>query len=423
MSNKNYETVFFLEKIQGSYPITVNLPDSKSIANRMQVLASLTEETEVHIVKPSNDIQILKKLLSSISEELYTEDAGTAARFMTAVCAVRGRACTLSGSKRMQERPFAPLIEALRKLGADITSLDKEGFLPLRFGTFFQKSKNAELPGDISSQFVTALLLVGFQLPEGLHLYVRKPVFSFPYIRMTLNILKDFGISFQENETDSFFEVIIPHQKAKPLPVYEVEKDWSAASYFFALAAISDDFEVRLKGLRSQSVQGDRRMLEFAEIFGVSFSENEEGISFRSTERKPKISQMLTLDFSDCPDLVQTIALICAAQGREVLFTGVKSLRIKETDRVTALKNELAKFGITLIDEDENAFRIQKGEFKEAPGFVETYKDHRMAMAFAPLAALFPVYIQNPDVVRKSYPNFWNDFEKAGFKITSSGKD
>ncbi|WP_246010683.1 3-phosphoshikimate 1-carboxyvinyltransferase [Hymenobacter perfusus] len=364
----------------------------------------------------ANDTQLMQRLLADPAAPVFdAEDAGTVMRFLTAYLAMTGRQTELTGTARMQERPIKVLADALQELGARIEYLNQDGYPPLRLlgrtpqpATEEADFTELKVRGDISSQYISALLMVGPTLPHGLRIWLTGKVGSRPYIRMTLALMQHFGAQCRD-----LGEVLEVRPQAYEATNYTVEGDWSAASYWYAMVALAPaGSHLTLPTLRRYSWQGDQAIVAIMAQLGVhtEFLADE---TLRLTKRAPNAS--LTQDFTDCPDLAQTVAVVAAALGIPTTMTGLESLRIKETDRIAALQNELAKFGGSLTDEGAGVFQVSGQDFRVAGQTVATYHDHRMAMAFAPLALLGPLTLEAPQVVRKSYPQFWRELEKVGF--------
>lgn len=353
------------------------------------------------------------RLVNSPEHIIDVEDAGTTMRFLTAYFTVTGQQKIMTGTARMKERPIAILVNALRELGAEIHYLDKDGYPPHEIKGFGgQKTNTLRVRGDVSSQYISALMMVAPVLPQGLTLQFEGKVGSRPYIEMTAALMQHFGASCSLHED----KVIIPAQNYTPAS-FTVESDWSAASYWFSFAAMANQAEILLPRLSLQSLQGDSKIVSIMESLGVQAHLQNDLLVLSKIQRKKE----LHWDFTHCPDLAQTVAVICGATGIKGYFTGLESLRIKETDRIAALQNELRKIGADLIEEDKAHWTlVPSSKLPEFASF-ETYEDHRMAMAFAPLATLMDIDIENPAVVRKSYPNFWKDMKSFGFAITEAG--
>jgi 3-phosphoshikimate 1-carboxyvinyltransferase len=352
----------------------------------------------------ANDTQLMMRLVNSTAQEINVEDAGTTMRFLTAYFSVARQAKIMTGTHRMKERPIGILVEALRSLGVEIEYLEKDGYPPLKINEFkAQKTNSISIRGDVSSQFISALMMVAPSLPQGLTLTLQGKIGSRPYIEMTASLMKHFGVyaDFHDNV------ISIQPQNYHPAE-FTCESDWSAASYWFAFTALASDADIVLPRISLTSLQGDRAIAEIMKNLGVEAKENQNEIRLTKT----KSIQGFDWDFTHCPDLAQTVAVVCAAKGVTANFTGLESLRIKETDRILALQTELRKIGADLVEHDPAHWTLVPSKKLTLHASFKTYKDHRMAMAFAPLSAVMEVSIENPDVVRKSYPRFWDDIAK-----------
>jgi 3-phosphoshikimate 1-carboxyvinyltransferase len=386
-----------------------NLPASKSISNRVLILDALAgNKSTLHNLSDANDTQLMLNLVRSGDQTIDVEDAGTTMRFLTAYFSVTNQHKIITGTERMKERPIGILVDALRALGADIDYLEKGGYPPLEIKQFSgQKTSTLRIRGDVSSQFISALMMVAPILPQGLTLHLEGKIGSRPYIEMTASLMRMFKARCEVLER----EVNIPPQRYEPVD-FTVESDWSGASYWFAFAALAAEAQILLPRLFLDSLQGDSAILKIMEPLGIKSSM--EGGLMKLT--KTPSAQDISWDFTHCPDLAQTVCVVCAAKGIEGKFTGLESLRIKETDRIAALQNELRKIGADLLEEKDHWKLLPTKRFPDK-AFFNTYKDHRMAMAFAPLATLFDIEIENPPVVRKSYPKFWDDMRLVGFQL------
>jgi 3-phosphoshikimate 1-carboxyvinyltransferase len=402
-----------IKKHSGKVYCSVTPPSSKSESNRVLIINALTGfKSDLQNLSNARDTQTMIRLLNSNDDVLDVIDAGTTMRFLTAYYAFSGEKKILTGTKRMCERPIKLLVDALKTLGAGIGYLQKEGYPPIEIEVFDKsrvKYNHIKIKGDVSSQYITALLMIAPSLPNGLILELEGKIGSRPYIEMTLTLMKHFGVHSEWKENI----ISIEPQEYKPA-YYKVESDWSAASYWYSIAALSTECKIEILGYKEDSLQGDRVIVDIMDQLGVKSTFTKEGIILEKKEAVKSITQ----DFTACPDLAQTIAVICAAKGIECTMTGLESLRIKETDRIAALQNELRKFGSDLIEvEKDLKFKVKNSTFRANGQSVETYKDHRMAMAFAPLALLGEIEIERPDVVEKSYPHYWEDLKKAGFSV------
>ena len=402
---------------------TAQLPASKSEANRALILQALAGGGTLGNLSDAHDTQLMRRLLAAApsTSVLDAEDAGTVMRFLTAYLAVTNWHGHLVGTARMEERPIRVLVEALRQAGASIDYLKNEGYPPLELAGF-EVAKVDEAPtelavrGDISSQYISALLMVGPRLPGGLRLTLTGHIGSRPYINMTVALMQLFGADYSAQGD------VLTVRSGQYRPTdYMVESDWSAASYWYELVALAPvGSEIMLPGLRRESLQGDQAIAEMMTHFGVATTFLPDGVHLQQQPLAPP-TEILTLDFTDCPDLAQTVAVVAAALGRPVDMTGLESLRIKETDRIAALQTELARFGGDLREVGEGRFRAESNGFAVQNQSVATYHDHRMAMAFAPLAMRGALTIESPTVVKKSYPQFWNELAKSGFAISEAG--
>ena len=409
-----------LSKPNRSLTGTITLDGSKSIANRVLIIQALCAEAfSIEKIAGSRDTETLQRLLNSKDETLDTGAAGTTFRFLTAYLALQKGTQILTGSDRMKQRPIGVLVEALRGLGAQIEYVEQEGYPPLRIGEPKQVRGGAlSISAGTSSQYISALLLIAPTLPEGLQLTLEGTIVSRPYIEMTLNIMRYFGAEVTWMEQT--IKVAPGVYRGRP---FTVEADWSAASYYYAMAAFGEEVDLQLNGLYRDSVQGDAVVADIMRAFGIETEYNDTGIRLTRSGREKRA---LDQDFLTCPDLAQTVAVACAGTGKSGMFTGLETLRIKETDRIAALQNELAKVQVWLSqlpakftgDPSREYFMIEgNATFTDTPTFA-TYEDHRMAMAFAPLAMLHPVAIEEPEVVVKSYPEYWNDLRQLGYVVT-----
>lgn len=393
---------------------SIDLASSKSESNRALIINALSGgNNQLGNLANARDTETMIRLLASPNEETWDVlDAGTTMRFLTAYATVQGKARVMTGSKRMKERPIALLVDALRSIGANISYQEIEGYPPMRIHDFDKTCTNNKITirGDVSSQYISALLMIAPILPNGLELTLTGKVGSRPYILMTLNLMKHFGAEHTwEDDT-----IKVGHQKYQE-NAYTIEADWSAASYWYSIVALSEDknAKIELLGLRKKSNQGDSVLVELMNQLGVQSTFTENSVILTKKEAQSSV----VWDFSDCPDIAQTISVVCAAKGISAELTGLESLRIKETDRIDAIKNELAKFGVTVEVEGDEVIKIPSPKFTmPSDAFINTYKDHRMAMAFAPLALLGNITIEDDQVVNKSYPDFWRDLKTVGFE-------
>jgi 3-phosphoshikimate 1-carboxyvinyltransferase len=392
------------------------LSSSKSISNRALLLKALGGgQSTVSNLSSARDTQLMQRLVGSQEKTIDVMDAGTTMRFLTAYFSLTGKNKILTGTDRMKERPIELLVDALRKLGATIDYLDKEGFPPIETKGFAKQLTNElEIPGNVSSQYISALMMVAPTLPNGLTIKLKGEVGSVPYICMTASLMEEFGVT---PELD-FKEGIIKIQNStfKTANVV-VEADWSSASYWFGFTALAKEADITLPNVSEKSLQGDRVIVEIMDKLGVNSVFKNGNIHL--TKKEP--AKHLAWDFKDCPDLAQTVLPVCVAKGITGEFTGLESLRIKETDRIMALQNELKKIGGVLTEPSTGNWKLQTGNWKPVTGnqqpiTIHTYHDHRMAMGLAPLATLMDLKIEAPEVVNKSYPTFWDDMRSVGFE-------
>ena len=410
-------TLYAPEKIIGD----INLPSSKSISNRALIIGALTEGK----IMPENlsdcdDTQVMIDALNSDNEVIDIKAAGTSMRFLTAYFAVTPGTHIITGTERMKHRPIGILVDALRYLGADIEYMEQEGFPPLKITGKKLYCRPLSIPGNVSSQFVTALLLIAPTLDEPLSIQLLGDVVSKPYIDLTRCIMSQFGAEVEWTDVDT----ITVSSKSYTPRKFVIENDWSAASYWYEMLALCDsyDSEVNFTGLDDGSRQGDSVVRYMFSLLGVKTAfttDKSTGQKTMTITRHNRLLPRLEYDFSNQPDQVQAFVACCSALGIQFKFTGISTLKLKETDRIKAMKQEMLKLGIVLTEEDENTL-LWDGTKTQPDAHIEidTYDDHRMAMAFAPLAIKYPgITINNPEVVTKSYPTFWKDLEKAGFKI------
>jgi 3-phosphoshikimate 1-carboxyvinyltransferase len=364
----------------------------------------------------ARDTQTLIKLLENEAtlQTFDVLDAGTAMRFLTAYLAIATRKeVILTGTTRMQNRPIGVLVEALKSIGCEISYESKEGYPPLRIKPLQkQTASKISIPGNISSQYISALLMIAPSLPEGLEISIERPVFSKPYIDMTLGLMKLSGITY--NQDDHIIRIENQNYKVSQ---QSAESDWSAASYWFSIIAQSQiGKKVFLSGLKPVSFQGDNVIKEISQNFGLNFIFKNNGVELEKLSLVQQ--QKLQLDFKKCPDLAQTVLPCAASLKVNLSITGLESLRIKETDRIHALQQELAKFNCELKEVKKGNWELNSTNFilnKEVA--IETYEDHRMAMGFAPLAMRQELIIRDVEVVNKSYPSFWTDLQAFGFEL------
>lgn len=395
--------------------VAIQLPASKSISNRALIINALGEGTYTPgNLSDCDDTQVMVKALGEENETIDIKAAGTAMRFLTAYLSVTPGKRLLTGTSRMQQRPIQILVNALRELGAEIEYAGNEGFPPLRIKGAELKGHEITLKGNVSSQYISALLMIGPVLKNGLKLNLSGEVISRPYINLTLQLMKDFGANAKWTSSSSITVAPKPYD-SRP---FTIESDWSAASYWYQMVALSstNNARVELLGLFPNSYQGDSRGAKVFARLGVRTEYKAHSVLLTKSGNLP---ERLDEDFVDIPDLAQTFVVTCALLNVPFRFTGLQTLKIKETDRITALRTELKKLGY-LIQEENDSVLMWDGERcqPETIPIIATYEDHRMAMAFAPAASHFPTLeIAEPQVVSKSYPSYWDDLKLAGFQI------
>jgi len=401
-------TFKMLQKISQPIRVVINLPASKSISNRALILNALAYSPyEIENLAVCDDTNVMVKALDSNDTLFDVGAAGTAMRFLTAFLAKTVGEWVITGSERMKERPIKLLVDALNQLGGKIKYIEKEGCPPLRIYGSALVGGEIHMDGGVSSQYISALMMIAPYMQKGLKIKLEGKIISLPYIRMTQKMMQDFGV-----KVDFEDQVIgIRPQNYQPIP-YRIESDWSAASYWYEILAVSGKGEVILKGLQQESMQGDSQVAEIFKELGVSTEYQTNGVKLTTIGNS---CTMLAYDFVEQPDLVQTVAVTCCLKNIPFHFKGVQSLKIKETDRVAALIQELKKLGYVLTEPKEGELAwtgLTTDINNSCTPIISTYDDHRMAMAFAPVALIQPIKIANPEVVSKSYPGFWEDFSQ-----------
>ena len=392
----------------------IRITGSKSETNRLLLLQALYPKIRVENASNSDDSEGMIKAVQTKDEVIDVHHAGTAMRFLTAFFAIQeGKTTTLTGSSRMKERPIKILVDALRQLGAHIEYLENEGFPPLQITGKKITTSAISLKADVSSQYISALLLIAPKLENGLELTLVGEITSLPYIKMTLALLNKIGIttSFESNI------IKIQHKSDIDYQTIAIESDWSSASYFYSIIALSDiGTQITLSNFKENSLQGDATLVAIFEKFGVEtiFNTNNSITVSKST---PHELQPIICNLNNSPDIAQTIAVTCFGLGLECHLTGLHTLKIKETDRLEALQKELSKLGAT-VSITADSLTLAPSKRRNSDIKIETYNDHRMAMAFAPLALKKSIIIENAEVVSKSYPSFWENLKKIGFSVS-----
>ena len=407
--------MFEISKKSKSVVGALNISGSKSESNRLLALRAFTSYFEIKNISDSDDTRVMISAINSSQEKIDIGHAGTAMRFLTSYfSSINNSSVILTGSKRMRQRPISILVDALRELEVNITYLENEGYPPIRINGRVINKKQVNLPANVSSQYISSLMMLGVSLQNGLVINLSTEITSLPYIEMTKKIIERIGgnVKLQSNQ------ILINSLSNKKIPTQLVESDWSSASYFYSIVALSDLSDLTLNTYYQNSIQGDTKLVEIYKNFGVktTFTGNRIHLSKSNLIIEKKIS----LDLSNNPDLAQTIVVTCLGLGIDCDLYGLHTLKIKETDRLKALKSEIEKFGVDEIEITENSLHLENKSPLKSNISIETYDDHRMAMSFVPLSLLNPIKINDPLVVTKSYANFWDHLEKLGFEISKN---
>lgn len=390
--------------------VEAGLPASKSIANRALVIAALCgAENRLNNLSDCDDTQAVIRALSSSDEVKNIGAAGTAMRFLTAYYAISSKSVLMTGTERMKNRPISILVDALRSIGADIEYVEKDGFPPLKINGKKLKGGELHVQGNVSSQYLSAILMIAPYTQEGIKLVIEGDLVSRPYLQMTLSLMQEFGVSHTWEGN------VIEIKSSEYASVdFTVENDWSAASYWYSVVALSEDKSVKLKYLQSESLQGDSKLVEFYKPLGVETEFVEDGVVL-SKNNAVVLPSIYDISLKEQPDLAQTLVVSCLLMNVPFKFSGLENLKIKETDRIAALINECEKLGFVLKEEASGilSWDGEKCDFADEI-VIKTYDDHRMAMAFAPAVINHgTIIIAEPDVVSKSYPSFWEEFQKV----------
>ena len=400
------------KKINPKSRITIS--GSKSETNRLLLLKALYPNIVIENASNSDDSEVMKSALTSNNQTIDVQHAGTVMRFLTAYFASQeGKTITLTGSSRMKERPIKILVDALKQLGATIEYLEKEGFPPIKITGQKLTVSKISLQANVSSQYISALLLIAPSLQNGMELKLIGEITSFSYIKMTLELLQEIGVetSFMDKTI-----VVKPKTQNPTLKTIVVESDWSSASYFYSIIALSEvGTQIELSSFKENSLQGDAVLAKIYQQMGVETHYKKGNITLIKNSKI--INQNINLNLNSAPDIAQTIAVTAFGLGISCELTGLQTLKIKETDRLEALQNELLKLG-AIISISNDSLQMESSKSINSNQNIATYNDHRMAMAFAPLALKTTLKIENAAVVSKSYPNFWNDLGKIGFEIS-----
>lgn len=391
----------------------INISGSKSESNRLLTLRAYTSFFNINNLSDSDDTKTMISSLKSHKEEINIGHAGTAMRFLTSYySSILNSSKILTGSSRMKERPILILVEALNNLGADIEYIDKKGYPPIKINGKLIDGNEIALPADVSSQYISSLMMLGVSINQGLKIKLSTKITSLPYIHMTKKIIERIGGTVDIKPD----EIIIKQLVSNKIPDQIVESDWSSASYFYSLVALSDSSDITLSSFFNNSIQGDSRILDIYEQFGVETKFLNDKIYLK--KNNIDLPDSISINLRDNPDLAQTIVVTCLGLGVNCKLEGLHTLKLKETDRLLALKREIEKFEVDCVTISNQSITLKNNSKLKSGVSINTYDDHRMAMSFAPLSMINPIIIINPEVVSKSYLNFWNDLESLGFKIS-----
>ena len=407
--------MFKISKKSKSIEGVLNISGSKSESNRLLILRAFTSYFDINNISDSDDTNVMISAINSNQEEIDIGHAGTAMRFLTSYfSSINNSSIILTGSKRMKERPISILVDALRELEVEISYIENEGYPPIKIKGKEINKKQVKLPANVSSQYITSLMMLGVSLQNGLVINLSTEITSLPYIEMTKKIIERIGgnVKLKSNQ------ILINSLSNKKIPNQLVESDWSSASYFYSMVALSDLSDLSLNTYYKDSIQGDSHLAEIYKNFGVKTTYINNGIHLSKSD--DKIEKKISLDLSNNPDLAQTIVVTCLGLQIDCDLYGLQTLKIKETDRLKALKSEIEKFGVDKIEITESSLHLENKSQLKSNISIDTYNDHRMAMSFVPLSLLDPIKINDPLVVTKSYVSFWDHLEKLGFEISKN---
>jgi len=405
--------VYLISKEERRLRGEIKISGSKSESNRLLILRAYTSFFKIFNLSDSDDTNTMISALKSEDEKIDIGHAGTAMRFLTSYySSIINSSKILTGSERMKQRPISILVDALNHIGAEIEYLESEGYPPIKLNGKLITNNEVILPANVSSQYISSLMMLGVSLEDGLKINLSTKITSLPYIKMTKILIERIG-----------GEVIIKSDKIiiKPFLAHNisdqtVESDWSSASYFYSLVALSDYSEITISTFFKKSIQGDSRIENIYRKFGVETSFRDNKIHLKKVN--VELPEIISINLQDNPDLAQTIIITCLGLGVDCDLQGLHTLKIKETDRLIALKKEIEKFGIDRVEVSDQSITLKNNSKLKSNVTLDTYNDHRMAMSFAPLSLIIPIIIRNPEVVSKSYSNFWNDLKSVGFNIS-----
>jgi len=405
--------VYLISKKERSLKGEIKISGSKSESNRLLILRAYSSFFKIINLSDSDDTKTMLSALKSEDENINISHAGTAMRFLTSYySSIINSSKILTGSARMKQRPISILVDALNKLGADIEYIENEGYPPIKLRGKLITNNTVSLPANVSSQYISSLMMLGISLKDGLKINLSTKMISLPYIKMTKILIERLGgkVVIQSNN------IIIQPFLSQDISDQTVESDWSSVSYFYSLVALSNYSEITISTFFKKSIQGDSRIENIYRQFGVETSFRDNKIYLK--KNNVKLPDTISINLEDNPDLAQTIIVTCLGLGIDCHLEGLQTLKIKETDRLLALKNEIKKFDVDFIEVSDQSITLRNTSKLKSGVTVDTYNDHRMAMSFAPLSLINPIIINNPEVVSKSYSNFWNDLKSVGFNIS-----
>jgi len=405
--------VYLISKGERSIIGEIKISGSKSESNRLLILRAYTSFFKIFNLSDSDDTNTMISALKSEDEKIDIGHAGTAMRFLTSYySSIINSSKILTGSERMKQRPISILVDALNNIGAEIEYLESEGYPPIRLKGKLITNNLVSLPANVSSQYISSLMMLGISLRDGLKINLSTKITSLPYIKMTKILIERLGgeVIIQSDK------IIVKPFLANSISDQTVESDWSSASYFYSLVALSDYSEITISTFFKKSIQGDSRVENIYRKFGVETSFRDNKIHLK--KNNIELPDIISINLEDNPDLAQTIIVTCLGLGVDCILKGLHTLKIKETDRLMALKKEIQKFDVDRVEVSDKSITLKNNSKLKSGITIDTYNDHRMAMSFAPLSLINPLMINNPEVVSKSYSNFWNDLKSVGFNIS-----
>ena len=405
--------MYIISKEERSLKGEIKISGSKSESNRLLILRAYTSFFKIFNLSDSDDTNTMISALKSEDEKIDIGHAGTAMRFLTSYySSIINSSKILTGSERMKQRPISILVDALNNIGAEIEYLESEGYPPIKLKGKLITNNLVSLPANVSSQYISSLMMLGVSLRDGLKINLSTKITSLPYIKMTKILIERLGgeVIIQSNR------IIVKPFVTNSILDQTVESDWSSASYFYSLVALSDHSEITISTFFKKSIQGDSRVENIYRKFGVETSFRDNKIHLK--KNNIKLPDIISINLEDNPDLAQTIIVTCLGLGVDCNLKGLHTLKIKETDRLMALKKEIQKFDVDRVEVSDKSITLKNNSKLKSGIIIDTYNDHRMAMSFAPLSLINPLLINNPEVVSKSYSNFWNDLKSLGFNIS-----